>query len=112
MRFHRSDSFDPVAHLASVEYAHTADAPPTAFIYPFVSTVPETPVTLDTSVGTTTQSLDVTAQVAADVTEGRQRSQLRLRTQSLGGGGLGGTGYFAEIGDQRVPRLALDLLVP
>ena len=112
LRFHRADASDPYAYLASVEYADADDAPPTAFIYPFVSTVPETLVELDTSPPTATLALDVTTLVQADVTAGRQRSQLRLRTLGLGPSALGGTGYFAEIGDDRVPTLELDMLVP
>lgn len=112
LRFHREDSIDPSVQLASVDYDDADDAPPTEFVYPFESTVPETRVSLDTSFPTGNHALDVTSWVQADVAEGRQRSQLRLRTQSQAGFYLGGKGYFAEVGDERAPTLELDMLVP
>lgn len=112
LRFYREESYDPEVHLASVEYESAEEAPPIGFIYPFESTVPETLLVLDTSVGTKRHAIDVTELVQADVAAGRPRSQLRLRTQALGPSALGGTGFYAEVGDERAPTLDLDLLVP
>lgn len=112
LRFHRDASTDPYVQLASVEYPVADDAPPTAFIYPFVSTVTETEVILDTSSSTATHAIDVTDLIKADAEAGRPGSQLRLRTQGLSIDHLGGTGYFAEIADDRAPTLTLGMLVP
>lgn len=112
LRFSLADSYDPLVFLAGVAYDATADAPPTAFIYPFVSTVPETQLLVDTTVPTRIETIDVTTLLQADVLAGRERSQLRLRTLGLSPSTLGGTGYFAEVGDDRVPTLRLEMLVP
>lgn len=98
--------------LAGVQYPRAEDAPPTSFIYPFVSTVPEVTIALDSGSSSARHAVDVTTLVQADVAEDRDRSQLRLRTQGQGPGALGGTVYFAEIADDSAPTLELKVLVP
>lgn len=112
LRVHNADAFVPDGFRASVTYDDTDDAPPTAFIYPFVSTVHEETGALETSSVAVVQELDVTALVQGDLAAARQRSQIRLRTTGLGPTVLGGTGYFAEAGEDLAPTLELDALVP
>jgi len=113
LRFRLQDAYGPSAYLASVTYDESADAPPTAFAWPFEPDVPEVVVPLATTgSGPSEEQLDVTAQTQADVAAGRPRSQFRLRNQYNGPGGLGGTAYYAEVGDDRVPELELVALVP
>lgn len=112
LRIHNGDAYVPDGFLASVTYDDVDDAPPTALIYPFVSTVPEENVGLRTSGVALTQELDVTALVQEDLAAKRQHSQIRVRTQGLGVGALGGTGYFSEAGEELAPTLELDALVP
>lgn len=118
LRFHLSDvtAYED-AKLASVSYANADDAPPTSFTsYPYVSDEPEADVTLITAAGgyplADRQRLEVSALVQADVEAGRSRSQFRLRSLNNGPGGLGGTLYLAEVGDDRVPTLEVQALVP
>jgi hypothetical protein len=103
----------PGVYLASVAYDAAADAPPTAFVWPFVPEVPESYYALaSTGTGPSAERLDVSNLVQADVADGRPRSQFRLRHQAGGPSGLGGLAYFAEIGDARVPTLVVTALVP
>lgn len=112
LSFDVSDSYNPFVYVASVVYPESDAAPPTSFIYPFVSTVTESTVELASASPTMRQTVDVTALVQADVAAGRPGSQVRLRTEGMGPGALGGLVYFSEVGDDRVPTLTLDLLVP
>lgn len=110
LRFRRQSVAHSLASLASVEYASALDAPPATFSYPFVSTVPE--VLVDLPIAEPTSTLDVAALVQADIDAGRPRSQFRLRTQGSSPNSLGGSIFFAEVGDERAPVLELRLLVP
>lgn len=115
LRFNLSDvSAYPGAKLASVSYARTEDAPPTQMVYPYVSSEPETDVSLTAGAAglANQQRLDVSALVQADAQAGRPRSQLRLRSLNNGPGGLGGTLYFTKAGSAQAPTLELQLLVP
>jgi hypothetical protein len=102
--------------LASVSYQQTSDAPPATQVYPYVSAEPEVDVVLLTAAGgyplADDQRLDVTSLLQADVTAGRGRSQFRLRSLTNGPGGLGGTIYFSEAGEELAPTLELEMLVP
>jgi hypothetical protein len=97
----------PYAFLGGVQYDDTADAPPTSFVYPFVSTIPETAVM--PLVSGSTWSIDVTNLAVAQAAEGRERIQLRLRPQYNSPTGVV---YFAEAGGTVVPQLVTELLVP
>ncbi len=118
LRFHLFDvSAYEGAKLASVSYASPDDALPTFFAsYPYVSDEPEGDITLITAAGgfglADRQRLEVSALVQADIEAGRSRSQFRLRSLNNGPGGLGGTLYLAEVGDDRVPTLEVQLLTP
>ena len=110
LRFHLADAYGPAAYVASVAYADTADAPPTAFVWPFVAEVSEVTLPLATTgSGPSAERLDVTAFVQGDVTAERSRSQFRVR--GLSGLG-GGSAFYAEVADERVPELVLVALVP
>jgi hypothetical protein len=117
LRFHL---FDVTAYkdskLASVSYQQATDAPPATQVYPYVSAEPEEDVVLLTAAGgyplADDQRLDVTGLLQADVTAGRTRSQFRLRSLTNGPGGLGGTIYFSEAGEELAPTLELQMLVP
>jgi hypothetical protein len=105
------------AKLASVSYGNPDDAPPTAFeAYPYASAEPEVDVSLMTAPGgyplADRQRLEVSALVQADLDAGRRRSQFRLRSLNNGPYGLGGSLYFAEVGDERAPTLELRVLTP
>lgn len=103
----------PGAYLASVSYTRTDDAPPTAFTYPFETTVAEQTVPVaGVDFTASVRSVDVTALAQADVAEGRERSQFRLRSVSNGPSAIGGTLYFTEAGEATVPTLEMIVLAP
>ncbi|HET8985993.1 MAG TPA: Ig-like domain-containing protein [Trueperaceae bacterium] len=114
LRFELREVSTFTVSVAGVDYGTSGEAPPTAFVYPFVSTVPETGRTLSNQTYgfSMPQELDVTDLAQAAVADERARWQFRIRTMGSSASGLGGTVYFSEQGAPLRPTLVLKLLVP